>query len=355
MKIGLVSTCAVATPPKAYGGTELVVAELAHGLSELGHDVLVYATGDSRPHGTLRWIVPEPVFPPDQGIAGVHARFAFDDLARRDVDVIHFHDESGLQCLDRARAPCALTIHHERDEALVEAYRRHPSVSYVAISHHQAALSPDVPMGRVIHHGLDPDKYRFGRGEGGYAAFLGRFAPEKGTHHGIDAAVKAGVPVRLGGTAHPVARAYFDREVWPRLERHRDTVTWLGELHHAAKVEMLRGATALLMPIEWDEPFGLVMIEAMLVGTPVIAFPRGSTLELIEEGVTGFIVDDVEQMAARLDDVHRIDRDRCRQRAVERFSYLRMAREYIELYASTIAQERRRSRSSVVDAEVKHV
>lgn len=337
MKVALVSTCALATPPKAYGGTELVVAELSHGLTELGHDVVVYATGDSRPHGRLRALVPAPVWPPSAEAAACHCRAAIEELARSDVDIVHVNDWAALPYIHELTVPCVATIHHQRDDQPIELYEG-TNAALVAISKRQAELAPELKFAAVIHHGLDPSLYPAGDGRGGYAAFLGRFAPEKGTHHAIDAAVRSGVPLRLGGNAHAVAQRYFDEEVAPRLEKHRSLANWLGELSLAPKTELLRGARALLMPIDWEEPFGLVMIESMFVGTPVIAFPRGSVPEVVEEGVTGFLVQDVEQMAARLRQLDDFDRARCRARAIERFSYLRMARDYVALYERLIAE-----------------
>lgn len=339
MRIALVSTCALATPPKAYGGTELVVAELSHGLTELGHDVVVYATGDSRPHGRLRALVPAPVWPPSAEAAARHARFALDEIARSDFDIVHVNDWAALPYVHRLTVPCVATLHHQRDEQPIEVYAS-TGAALVAISQRQADLAPELSFAAVIHHGLDPSLYAEGDGRGGYAAFLGRFAPEKGTHHAIDAAVRAGVALRLGGAAHAVAQRYFDREVAPRIERYRAKVSWLGELALGPKTELLRGARALLMPIDWEEPFGLVMIESMFVGTPVIAFPRGSVPEVVEEGITGFMVQNVDEMAARLRALDGFDRARCRARAIERFSYRRMARDHVALYERLIAERR---------------
>jgi len=342
MKIALVSTCALTTPPKAYGGTELVVAELAHGLTELGHDVVVYATGDSKPYGRLRFLEPAPVWPPSAEASTRHAQFALEELARSEIDVVHVNDPTALPFLDPLKVPVVVTMHHQRDDSVVDAYARSPA-AIVAISKRQAELHPELSFAAVIHHGVDPARYPEGDGRGGYAAYLGRFAAEKGTHLAIDAAVLANVPLLLGGDVHAAARRYFECVVRPRLTRHQTLARWLGELTHEPKVELLRGASALLTPIEWEEPFGLVMIEAMLVGTPVIALPRGSVPEVIEEGITGFVVRSVDEMAARLRALDRFDRARCRARAAERFSYLRMARDHLELYATLLAENARRS------------
>jgi glycosyltransferase involved in cell wall biosynthesis len=225
-----------------------------------------------------------------------------------------------------------MTLHHERVQKLVECYHDFSAITYVAISQRQADLVPELAIRDVVHHGLDPDFYDAGDGAGGWLAFVGRFAEEKGPHFAIDAALAAGVPLRMGGKPHAPNQQFFEREVQPRLARAGDRVVWQGEVSLAPKLEMLRGARATLFPIQWEEPFGLVMIESMLVGTPVIAFARGSAPEIVEEGVTGFLARDVRDMAARVADVGAIDRARCRERARERWSSMRMAREYERIY-----------------------
>lgn len=325
-----------------------MVAELAKGLHRLGHQVTVFATGDSCPAGALSYHFSRPVWPPNDFAELRHAGQAFREIAQANApfDVVHVNHAVALPFQPFLSLPMVLTVHHERVNDLVDHYRTYPDVSYIAISRRQAELSPELTFRRVIHHGLDPDNYPEGDGAGGYVAYLGRFAPEKGTHLAIDAACAAGVTVRLGGNAHSVATAYFESEVKPRLERAGERAVWCGELSHEPKVEHLRHARALLVPLQWEEPFGLVMIEAMLVGTPVIAFARGSAPEIVEEGVTGYLVRDVAEMAERIRQVDRIDRKRCRERARERWSTLRMAREYAELYES-LARARRQSGANV--------
>jgi glycosyltransferase involved in cell wall biosynthesis len=356
MRIGLVSTCAVSTPPAAYGGTELVVAELAIGLQELGHEVLIYATGDSQCPGRVIALHEGPVWPPNDEAERAHAAFAFKDLSERDVDIVHVNHVEALPFHGSLRAPCVMTLHHERMDALVDRYCRFPHARYVAISRRQAELTPELAFSGVIHHGLDPAAYTFGEGRGGYAAFVGRFCEEKGVHHAIDASVMADVPLLLGGAPHglPEAEQYFLQEVQWRIRNAAERVLWLGEVRQKAKLSLLRDARALLFPVEWEEPFGLVMIEAMLVGTPVIAFPRGAVPEVVEEGVTGFIVHSTEEMAARLRSLDGFDRRRCRERAVERWSRRRMASEYVALYESVLAErhsgERSVGRGGALDA-----
>lgn len=334
MKIALVSTCALSTPPAAYGGTELVVAELARGLTELDHEVVVYATGDSRPAGELKSCFERPVWPPDELAEERHAAFAFQDIRASDFDVVHMNHAAAIPFASTISAPCVATLHHDRVERLVQHYAAFPEVSFVAISQRQAELSPEVSFARVIHHGLDTDLYPSGDGGGGYLAFLGRFAASKGTHVALDVAHGCGMEIRLGGAAHEVddAQAYFAKEVKPRLARAGEKAIWHGEVSHEPKLELLRGARALLFPIDWEEPFGLVMIEAMLVGTPVIAFGRGSVSEVVEDGVTGFVVHSAEEMAQRAAALDGFDRAACRARARERWSRRRMAQDYAELF-----------------------
>jgi glycosyltransferase involved in cell wall biosynthesis len=332
MRIALISTCAVAVPPKAYGGTELVTAELAKMLTRLGHSVTVYATGDSRPAGALRYRFEERVWPPDAEAELQHAAFAWRHIARANVDVVHAHQPLSVAFAPLFSVPTVLTLHDARIERRVSFLLDFPDVLRVAISERQAALVPELDVQHVVHHGLDAALYELGPGAGGYCAFLGRLAVEKGPHVAIDAARQAGVPLRLAGSPHPPDRDYFAREVAVRLDSTGATARAVGELSLAPKVELLRHAMALLFPIAWEEPFGLAMIEAMMVGTPVIAFPRGSVPEVVEEGLTGFIVRDTREMALRLRQLDGFDRSRCRARAVERWSSMRMARDYEAIY-----------------------
>ncbi|NUP11255.1 MAG: glycosyltransferase family 4 protein [Polyangiaceae bacterium] len=338
MRIALVSTCAVSTPPAGYGGTELVVAELAKGLVESGHDVVLYATGDSTAEVPIRSLFETPVWPPDDLAEQRHAAFAFDDLRKRDIDVVHVNHACALPFRFTTPAPCVLTVHHDRIERLIPHYEAFPDVNFVGISERQAELSPEIPFARVIHHGIDTSLYPEGSGRGDYVAFLGRFCEDKGTHLAIDAAEMAGMPIQLGGAIHGIddAQRYFEREVRPRLARLGERATWRGELSHEPKIALLSDARATLFPIQWEEPFGLVMIESMLVGTPVVAFRHGSAPEVVEEGVTGFIVDSMEEMSARLKTLGPFDRARCRARALERWSTQRMTRDYVDLYRELV-------------------
>jgi glycosyltransferase involved in cell wall biosynthesis len=348
MHIALVSTSCVPVPPLRYGGTELVIAELASALVALGHQVTTFATGDSHPAGILRACFDRAHWPPDPYRDLVHAHHACRELQKGVVraDVVHVHTGMALPFAHDLDAPVIHTVHHQREESLAEFYRYFRNTEYVMISARQSALHPELEHRRVIHHGLDPARYRLGPGTGGYVAFLGRLAREKGPDVAIDAAQMARVPIRLAGEAHAVDRDFAARELRPRLAR--PGVQALGEADHAQKLALLGDARALLFPIDWEEPFGLVMIEAMLCGTPVIAFPRGSVPEVVEHGVTGFLVHDAADMARAISAAAALDRRAIRRRAEERWSHLRMAREHLEAYADCIRRHpSERGRSEV--------
>lgn len=349
MRVALLSTCAVAVPPSGYGGTELVVAELAKQLVRRGHQVTTFATGDSRPAGELRWIFDEPVWPPCDLAELTHAAGAWRDITAADppFDVVHAQTAPAIAFCRVCPAPVVLTLHHDRVEKLVRYYRQFDDVTYVAISHRQAQLVPEIAPAHVVHHGLDLSMYEAGDGSGGWLAFVGRFAPEKGPHVALDVARATGIPLHLGGRPHWVNEDFFARDVAPRLEAAGELAFWEGEVSFAPKMEMLRRARATLFPIHWEEPFGLVMIESMLVGTPVVAFARGAALEVVDEGVTGLVARDIDEMIDRVRRVGDIDRARCRQRAIARFDSARMAREYERVYQDAIRAHRRRHVSRI--------
>jgi glycosyltransferase involved in cell wall biosynthesis len=359
LKVAIVSTCAVATPPTKYGGTELVLADLAQGLAGLGHRPTVFATADStcvgvRPESAL---FSSPVWPPDDLAELRHAAAAWKEIAAHlnDFDVVHVNHADALpfthflaaqsaqaaQSQGKKSIPTIATVHHDREPRLTAHYAAYPDVSFVAISDRQAKLTWEVPFDTVIHHGLVVDRYPFGEG-GEQGAFLGRFSPGKAPHLAIDLAVEeAGMPLVLGGVAHPPERAYFERDLLPRLARHSTKANWVGEVDHEQKVALLQRSKCLVFPIQWEEPFGLVMIEAMLIGTPVVAFACGSAPEVIEDGVTGFLAYTPEEFIDRLKKVGTIDRKRCRERARERWSSTRMARDYVDAYRRAIARHQR--------------
>jgi glycosyltransferase involved in cell wall biosynthesis len=333
VRIALVSTPFIAVPPPAYGGTELVVHALACALGRAGHEVVLYATGDSR-GPDVRAFFKTPVWPPDPYLELLHCHFAARDAAEGEFDVVHVHTPAALAYAEEMNAPVVYTHHHVQDARLSRYYAHAPSaIVRVAISARQAALEQPAPD-HVVHHGLEPDLYgAVAPGDdAGYAFFLGRLAWCKGPELAIAAARQAGIPLVVAGTVHADdgPEGWEDAVLRPALRQPH--VRWIAEADLDAKRRHFAGARALLVPIRWEEPFGLVMIEAMLAGCPVIAYRRGAAPELVEDGVTGWLVDDVDEMAAALRRARRFDRVACRARALERFSSDRMARDYLAVY-----------------------
>lgn len=344
MRIALVSTPFVAVPPHSYGGTELVVHELAEGLVERGHDVVLFATGDSVTSAELRALYPTAQWPPEMLTDLNHVSWAMQQIAEHGpFDVVHAHSAVALGCARLLQnVPVVYTLHHERDPNLSAFYSYCPHVHYVAISHDQRRR--EIPLGSVdvIHHGLAAGKYECTRKPAGdYVCFVGRLSRVKGPHTAIDVAARAGLPIRVAGGVHPPDERWVNEHLRERLaEPH---VEYVGVVGLDEKRPLLRDARALLAPIEWNEPFGLILIEAMLSGCPVVAFGRGSVPELVEQGVTGFIARSADEMVDLIrpgGPLDSFDRLRCRSRACQRFSRERMIAQHIALYervARTVA------------------
>jgi glycosyltransferase involved in cell wall biosynthesis len=338
VRIAQIAPLAEACPPRLYGGTERIVSYLTEELVRQGHDVTLFASGDSR---TAARLIPctEGALRLNQGI-GYHMPYQVMLLekVRRAVqhfDVLHFHIDVLHYPLFRDMADRIVTTLHGRLDLpeLQPFYRMFPEMPVVSISSHQRHPIPWINWVATVQHGLPGDLLAFDPAAGGgYLAFLGRISPEKGPERAIEIAVRAGVPLRIAAKIDAVDQDYWDRVVKP-LVAGNENVTYVGEIDEASKGAFLGNARALLFPIDWPEPFGLVMIEAMACGTPVIAYRRGSVPEVIEEGVTGFMVED---MAAAVDAVEKagtLDRLRIRATFDRRFTASRMARDYLETYA----------------------
>lgn len=339
MRIAIVSTPFVSVPPTDYGGTELVVYELAEGLVAKGHTVTVFAPADSTSNAEVRGLYPGAQWPPNTLIDADHVSWALQQIAEEEFELVHAHSPVAL-AISRflPTVPLVYTVHHDVDARLSGYYGQFSHVYYIAISGDQASRERTLGRYEVIHHGLDPDRYACVDNAGDYVSFLSRLSPVKAPHTAIDAAKAAGVRIRVGGRVHEEDREYGQREIEPRLRL--DHVDYLGRVDSRAKLPLLRDSRALLAPIQWNEPFGLVLIEAMLSGCPPIAYPRGSAKELIEPGVTGFLVNGEAEMVALIRPggaVDSFDRAACRQRAIERFSRARMVADHERLYRQAIA------------------
>jgi glycosyltransferase involved in cell wall biosynthesis len=333
MRIAILSTPFIRVPPSGYGGTELFCYELAEGLTASGHEVTLFATGDSVVSCRRRALYPNPYWPPTAEDEVNHAAWAFSEIAREDrFDVVHLSSPTGVPFTRFVSVPAVHTIHHARCEEKSRIYARYPEITYVAISERQRVLEVPLPRVRVIHHGVSPARYPPSLSDDGYLVHIGRYSEAKGTHLALDIARSARMDIKLAGRAHAEDLAYLTEQVTPRLRERR--IPDLGEVDHDRKIMLLRGARALVCPLQWEEPFGLIAIEAMLCGTPVLGFRMGSFPELVDEGVTGFLVEpgDIDGLAARARELGRFNRAACASRARERFSTRAMVSRYEALY-----------------------
>ena len=339
MRIAQLAPLAESVPPKLYGGTERVVAWLVDELVELGHDVTLFASGDSRTRGKLHPVWPKAL---RLGRKGVDPNSAcavlLEAVAKRaaEFDVIHSHiDWVAIPLLRRLGVPFLTTMHGRLDlPGLPEVVREFSEAPFVSISDHQRLPLPDATWLATIQHGLPVDLFRPSYKQGSYLAFLGRLTAEKGPEDAIRIARAAEWPLRIAAKIPRAETAYFRKHLEPHLDGKR--VELVGEVDDARKQSFLADAAALLFPIDWPEPFGLVMIEAMACGTPVIAYRSGSVPEVVEDSVTGFIVETEEGAVAAVDQLGRLDRRIIRARFEERFSARRMVREYEQEYRKLV-------------------
>ncbi len=337
MRIAQVSPLAESVPPRLYGGTERIVSYLTESLVQSGHDVTLFASGDSVTSAKLvsAWdralrLAKRTVEPLAVHLTMVEQVFKRAD----DFDVIHFHTEQlHLPVAVRCGTASLTTLHGRLDipglEQLYEVYREHPLVS---ISEAQRRPLPLANWLATVHHGLPLELYEATEAPGKYLAFLGRVCSEKGVRQAIEIARQTGVPLKIAAKVARKDRDYFAREVEPRIDGA--LIEFVGEITEREKTRFLGDATALLFPIAWPEPFGLAMIEAMACGTPVIALGRGSVPEIVDQGVTGFVAKDLDEAIRCVKSVDRLDRRLCRARFEQRFSAARMAGEYVRAYES---------------------
>ncbi len=337
MRIALIAPPFIAVPPKTYGGTELFLAHLAAGLHDRGHDVTLYANGESCVPCELKWRYPRADWPVRQAAAAQlknhdHTAWAMADAARS-ADVVHLNDTIAAPMTTFLDCPVTMTLHHPYEPLLSALYVRYPSIQYVAISHHQACAEP-MPNITVVHHGIPLAEYAFNDRKGDHVVFLGRLAPCKGAHLAVQVARRCGIRLKLAGEIQPVFREYWEREVRPYVDGRQ--IEYVGQADRARKNRLLGEARALLFPIQWDEPFGLVMVEAMACGTPVLALPGGSVPEVVREGVSGWTCRDVDDMAERVMSLQ-IDPVSCRSWVEQQFSCDRMVEQYLDVYERLIA------------------
>ncbi len=340
MKIAQVAPLFESVPPKAYGGTERVVSYLTEALVDLGHEVTLFASGDSVTRSRLVPIVEQSLRldPRNPDWLMWHTVMLDQVFAQADdFDVIHFHvDYLHYPLVRHCPTPCLTTMHGRLDlPDLAPLHRHFREQGLVSISNNQRLPLAGSRWLSTVYHGLPEDLYKFHPKADDYFAFVGRISPEKRVDRAIAIAKACGVKIRIAAKVDRADKAYFDRDIAPLL--NDPLVEFVGEIGEDAKGDFMGNAKALLFPIDWPEPFGLVMIESMACGTPVIAWRCGSVPEVIDHGVSGFIVDDMEGAIAAARNIDSLDRRVCRDTFERRFSSHRMAARYLEVYSALSA------------------
>ncbi len=341
MRIAQIAPLYESCPPRLYGGTERVVSYVTEELVRLGHEVTLFASGDSSTSAVLEAGCEVALRLDDRCRDPLVHHLIMLDRVRRcadEFDILHFHTDYLHFPLFADYCEKTVTTLHGRLDLpdLPVMMREYAMMPLISISDAQRAPMPWANWYGTVQHGLPRNLHRLGDGGGGYLGFLGRISPEKAPDRAIEIARRAGLPLRIAAKVDPVDQEYYDNTIVP-LMKH-PSIEFVGEIGEADKGAFLGNARALLFPIAWPEPFGMVLIEAMANGTPVIAFGRGSVSEIIEDGVTGFIVDDVESAAEAVPLALRLDRRAIRRRFEERFTAERMVHDYMRLYELVLSR-----------------
>ncbi len=356
MKIAQISPLVESCPPTLYGGTERIVSYLTEALVADGHEVTLFATGDSVTDAEL--VAPHDValrLDPAVKDQLPHQLMMLDEVKRRaeEFDILHFHTELTHFPVVREMSRRSVTTLHNRLDLpdLKPFYEFFSEMPLVSISYSQRAPMPDqVNWAGNVYHGLPKDVLPFtAKPKERYLAFIGRIAPEKGPDKAVEIATRSGMPLKIAAKIDAADRSYWDEAIQPQIAGRKD-IQFVGEIGEAEKGEFLGNACGLLFPIEWPEPFGLVMIEAMACGTPVLAFDAGSVREVIDEGRTGFVVNGVEESLAAVRRLDSLDRKTIRETFERRFTVERMMRDYVEIYQKLLDQRRATSASIPMSA-----
>jgi glycosyltransferase involved in cell wall biosynthesis len=341
MRIAQIAPLLVAVPPKAYGGTERVVAELTDTLVQLGHEVTLFASGDSQTRARLvPWVPTALGFDPAAEVLATHLGLLTAAYRRaHEFDVIHSHLEHLTLPFTRwTKTPTVLTFHGRLDRpAAAQLLGAYPDAHYVSISDSQRGPVPTVRWTATVYHGVPVQSYPFSRAPGSYLLFLGRISPEKRPDRAIAIAKRAGVPLKIVGKIDAHDRTYFAQSIQPHL--HDPAIEFVESVDEAQKRVLLRDAAALLLPIDWPEPFGLVFIEALACGTPVLTCPCGAAPELLADGETGYLRATDEELTAAVHALSMIDRAGCRSYAQRRFDTRSMADSYLRVYTQLLARD----------------
>lgn len=329
----------VAVPPINYGGTERVISNVTEALVKIGHDVTLYASGDSQTRARHVKVVPDALgFVAGQEWQAHHVAMLADFYRNdaRKFDIIHAHmDYFPLAFAEHCSTPTVTTLHGRLDFLeFQKVYGAFPNANFIAISQSQRDALPDLNWAGVVHHAVDVDNFTYYPDKGDYLAFVGRISPEKRPDRAIEIAKRTGIPLKIAAKVDPADQEYFDTVIKPLLDH--PLIDYLGMLDEQGKREIMGKSKAVLMPIDWPEPFGMVFIEALACGVPVLTCPCGAAPELLEDGVTGFIRDSVDGLVEAVGRLDEISRAGCREYAKQHFDTRRMARDYVKIFTQII-------------------
>lgn len=338
MKIAQVAPLHESVPPKLYGGSERVVSYLTEELVKQGHDVTLFASGDSVTSANLIPVVDRALRLNQSDDHFAYHILLLEEVSKRsyEYDIIHFHiDYLHFPLSRQLNIPQLTTLHGRLDIPNLQAiYREFNDMPVVSISNHQRRPLPFANWLATVYNGVPEETYTFRAAPGKYLALLGRISPEKGIERAIEIAIRTGMELKIAAKIDKVEEDYFNNRIKPLLKH--PLIEYVGEINEAEKNDFLGNAYAMLFPIDWPEPFGLVMIEAMACGTPTIAYRRGSVMEVMNHGETGFIVDSVEEAVNSVENIETISRQCCRHIFQTRFSARHMTQDYLKAYSSLI-------------------
>lgn len=342
LRIAQIAPIPERVPPKKYGGTERVIYHLTEELVKKGHDVTLFASGDSITSAKLVSVVPKALreMPNEKDIYGFNVNSLLNmGLAysmQDEFDIIHDHNaHMGLPTANISRTPVVMTWHGPYDDVMTRYFSELCKPHLVSISKSQAALAPSLAFAGTVYNGLPMEDYPFSATPQDYLLYVGRIDREKGVHHAMDAAIFLGRELIIAAKLDdqiPVIKTYFEEEIRPRLEKHPRLLHWIGEVSEVERNELMKNATCLLHAVTWPEPFGLTLIEAMACGSPVVAFGLGAIPELVRHDETGFVVKNLEGMIKGIENIGTISRETCRAHALQNFSSKRMADGYEAIY-----------------------
>lgn len=345
MRIAQIAPIIERVPPKKYGGTERMIHALTEELVKMGHDVTLFATGDSKTSARLVSVVPKALRESKtKNLYGanawnlLHLGLAYKMQDRFDI----IHDHNGDLCLPTAniaRTPVVLTLHGAFNNQVRTIFDTLDNINLVSISNSQRKSMPDLNYVGTVFNGLNLNEYPFSAEPDNYLLLVGRISFNKGIHHAIRTSVQTGIPLIIAAKVETESASdmrYLHQVIKPLLRKYRKLVTWVGEVDDKLRNKLMSKALCLLHPVIWEEPFGLVLIEAMACGTPVIGFNRGSIPEVVTDKKVGFVVSNRDQMARAVKKIDRISRFECREYALEQFSAAKMAKGYVEVYEKII-------------------